>query len=228
MIFFDLDGTLLDQKHAQNLGCEFLYKKYGFSRKDNLIGFLAKWDQLTKFYYDLYLKRQCTYEEQRVHRIIDLFQFYNIEMNGINPLQYYNEYLQIFESSWTLYDDVTTSLNALHSNYKLGIITNGDVTQQTQKLENTGIINYFSTIVAAGEFDFSKPDPRIFTIACDRAAVKYDECCYVGDSYRTDILPCKMLGIYGIYINRAGKSVNDSEIIQIDLLTDIPNYIKQL
>ncbi|WP_239632008.1 HAD hydrolase-like protein [Paenibacillus sp. H1-7] len=38
---------------------------------------------------------------------------------------------------------------------RLGVITNGDLSEQRLKLERMGVLNYFEVIVASGDIGFS-------------------------------------------------------------------------
>ncbi len=205
-IFFDLDGTLIDQKTAQNCACRTLYKKYGFDAVVSEVEFLKKWDSLTELHYESYLKRECTYMEQRERRVADLFEAYGIDMGTRTLLEIYDEYLYYFEINWKAFPEIKGSLEALKE-YSLGILTNGDSAQQKQKLETTGIAQYFQYIVCAGDYPYAKPDIRIFKEVCKIAKVAPSEILYVGDSMQSDINPCLSLGINCVYLNRTGDDM---------------------
>ncbi len=227
-IFFDLDGTLIDQKHAQDIAILSLYKKYGFDLVCNIKVFSNAWDKLTEFYYDAYLRREITYEEQRLLRIVNLFSNFKIAIpTNITPLSIYEEYLCVFENNWTVFNDVIPTLSSI-TNYKLAIISNGEIKQQIKKLEKTGINKFFNDIVVASDYFYAKPHSALFRIACERQHIKYEQCCYVGDNYSTDMVPCKNLGIRGIYINRKKEPIIDPQISIIETLTEIPVILKEL
>lgn len=227
-IYFDIDGTIIDIKKAQNLACEYMYKYYRFDEKDNLENFLKKWDELTEYHYPFYTRKEISYDEQRRRRIIDLFGHYGVEIKAEDALKIYAVYLEKFENSWILFDDVLPALEKMkNANYKMGIISNGELAQQSQKLEKTGILGYFSAILTSSELSFSKPDLRIFKVACKNIGIGYGDLCYVGDDYEKDILPCKKLGIKAIYINRTNSVINDDEITQVDSFDKILSEINE-
>lgn len=225
-IFFDLDGTLIDQKTAQNEACLTLYRCYGFSTAVSEGDFIRKWDSLTEFHYDAYLRRECTYNEQRERRIVDLFAAYGIDRTGKEPLAIYDEYLYYFEKNWRPYPEVKECLEALKG-YRLGILTNGDTTQQNQKLEATGLASYFFYVVCAGDYDYAKPDPRLFEAACQLAGVPVSDCLYVGDSFKSDIAPCLTLGMPCVFINRKNKKVEEG-ICAVPTCEAIPAIVAHL
>ncbi|GAX88594.1 hypothetical protein EFBL_0206 [Effusibacillus lacus] len=77
--------------------------------------------------------------------------------------------------------------------HRLGVITNGDLNQQKLKLERMGVLDYFEVVVASGDVGFSKPDTRMFEIACEMTGTHWCEMIYVGDDLATDIVPCEAL-----------------------------------
>lgn len=227
-IFFDLDGTLIDQKRAQNIAILSLYKKYGFDLVCSIETFTNEWNKLTEFHYDSYLRREISYDKQRLLRIVDLFSNFHVVIpNNIAPLSIYGEYLCVFENNWTVYSDVIPTLSSI-ANYKLAIISNGEAKQQIEKLEKTGINKFFNDVVVASDYFYAKPHRDLFRIACERQHIKYEECCYVGDNYSTDMVPCKNIGIRGIFINRKKEPIIDPQISIIETLTEIPDILKEL
>ena len=57
-IIFDLDGTLINIKKAQDDACFTFYNTYGFNKKTSFEVFVKKWDKVTDKYYSLYIKRK--------------------------------------------------------------------------------------------------------------------------------------------------------------------------
>ena len=225
-IFFDLDETLIDIKKAQNIAIESLFNLYNFDKKTDLDSFIKKWDDLTDFHYKFYTTKQISYEEQRRRRIVDLFKTYDVTLPS-DPIDIYNIYLKEFENAWTVYDDVVDTLQELKSNnYILGLISNGDYNQQVQKMKKVGIYEMFDYINTSSQFKYSKPDSRIYETIFKMHDVAYGDICFVGNSYKKDILPCRQLGIKAILIDRKGIDYNDPELIKVDTLKDIFNLIQ--
>lgn len=220
-IFFDLDHTLLDLKKSQDIACEHFYKYFNFSTKTDLITFLNKWEELVEYHYEFYTRKEISYEEQRIRRIVDLFKYFDIELN-IDPLKAYDVYLEYFENNWSLYEDTENIIKYLYNKkYILGVITNGDLKQQLNKLEKTNILKYMTDVVAASEYEYSKPDKRIFESAINKNNLNYNEFCFVGDDLEDDIYPCLELNIKSIWINRKNKLTNNKNIIEIHSLKEL-------
>ena len=219
-IFFDLDITLIDIKKAQYAAIEDLYNIYNFSDKVDLSSFTKKWDELTDYHYAFYTRKEISYDEQRNRRIIDLFKAYDMPLDK-TPGEIYAVYFKSFEDNWCLFDDVYSALEKLRSSgYKLGVISNGDLNQQTDKLTRTGIINFFDIIAASSEYEFSKPDPRLYKAIMEKYNINASEMVMIGDQVDKDVLPCLQIGIDAVWLNRKNKE-NINNVKEVKKLDDI-------
>ena len=226
-IFFDLDETLIDIKKAQNIAIESLFNLYDFNKVIDLNSFVKKWDDLTDYHYKFYTTKQISYEEQRKRRITDLFKAYNVPLT-IEAIDVYNIYLKEFENSWTVFDDVKETLTKLKNNdYILGLISNGDYDQQVQKMQRVGIYDMFDFVNTSSQFEYSKPNPKLFETIFTKHNIDYKKVCYVGDSYKKDILPCRQIGVKSILIDRKGVDYNDPELIKTNNLNDVLMLIQK-
>ena len=99
---------------------------------------------------------------------------------------YFDEFLEIYEASWRLFDDVLPMLEAL-SNRPLGVITNGTDAQQRAKLERCGIANRFAVVLTSEAAGVGKPDARIFAQAAARLNTAPKRCVHVGDDWTRDV-----------------------------------------
>lgn len=204
-IFFDLDSTLIDVKKAQYAAIEYLYNIYKFDEKVDLISFTKKWDDLTDYHYAFYTRKEISYEEQRNRRIIDLFKEYDMPIDK-KPKEIYSIYLKSFEDNWCIFDDVYDILEKLRNKgYKMGVISNGDLGQQIDKLLRTGILKFFEIVTTSSEYDCSKPDPRLYESIIKRFNINKDEMIMIGDQVEKDVLPCLSIGIDAIWLNRKNK-----------------------
>lgn len=227
-VFFDLDETLIDIKKAQNKAIKTLFEKFKFNKSTKLEDFIKKWDELTDYHYKFYTNKQISYEEQRKRRVVDLFKFYNIDLEQ-NPIDVYEIYLREFENAWSVFDDVPESLNILKNNkFELGLISNGDYSQQVQKMKKVGVFDLFSFINTSSQFQYSKPDPRVFETVFGLYGIDLDQVVYIGDSYKKDILPCREIGVKAILIDRKNIEYNDDKLIKVSSLKDIPELLRNL
>lgn len=213
MIFFDIDGTLLDHKGAELEGIKKFYEKYGFNKLTEFEAFRNVWVDYSNKNFNKYLNKELSFEEQRANRIMDVFNEFGMTIDYEDGLKKFDDYLKVYEESWKAYDDVIPCLESLKG-YKLGIISNGDHDQQITKLKKIGVVEYFEDVITAGGVGVAKPNTKIFEIACERNNVKIEDSYYIGDDIKSDIIPCNEIGMKAILINRSNKEVA-SEIIQI-------------
>ena len=219
-IFFDLDITLIDVKKAQYAAIEDLYNIYKFDRVIDVASFIKKWDELTDYHYAFYTRKEISYEEQRNRRIIDLFECYNMKLDK-TPKEIYDIYLKSFEDNWSLFDDVYNVIEKLYNTgYKLGVISNGDFNQQTDKLKRTGIYKFFEIVTTSSEYDYSKPTPKLYESIIQRFNIDKNEMIMIGDQVEKDVIPCLSIGIDAIWLNRKEKE-NKENVKEIKSLKDI-------
>ena len=219
-IFFDLDFTLIDVKKAQYVAIEDLYNIYKFDSVIDITSFIKKWDELTDYHYAFYTRKEISYEEQRNRRIIDLFKCYNMKLDK-PPKEIYDIYLKSFEDNWSLFDDVYNVIEKLYNTgYKLGVISNGDFNQQTDKLKRTGIYKFFEIVTTSSEYDYSKPNPKLYETIIQRFNIDKNEMIMIGDQVEKDVIPCLSIGIDAIWLNRKEKE-NKENVKEIKSLKDI-------
>jgi len=208
MIFFDIDGTLLDHKTAELEGVRKFYEKYEFNKRCEFGFFHNLWVEIANKNFNRYLSKELSFEEQRANRVIEVFNEFDLAISYEDALRKFEDYLNVYEESWKTYDDVIPCLEALKDR-KLGIISNGDHAQQLKKLEKIGVREYFVDVITAGNVGVAKPNVKIFEIACVRNDVNIEDCYYIGDDVKSDIVPCKEIGMQAILINRTGKEVDE-------------------
>jgi putative hydrolase of the HAD superfamily len=80
---------------------------------------------------------------------------------------------------------------------RFGVVTNGERSQQEPKIAAAGLTDRLSPVVCSGDLDFTKPDPRIFLLACREAGVDPADAVMVGDRLRTDALGAVDAGLAG-------------------------------
>ena len=93
-------------------------------------------------------------------------------------------------------------LSNLRQKFNLGIISNGPISVQREKLQIAGLGHFFEVIVVSGELGIGKPEPGIFLKALELMRVAPKEALHVGDSLTSDILGAQNVGMYAIWINR--------------------------
>ena len=92
-------------------------------------------------------------------------------------------------------------------------------------MKKVGIFEMFDYVNTSSQFEVSKPDIILYETIFKMHGINYENVCYVGNSYKKDILPCRQLGIKTILIDRNNVDYNDSELVKTDTLSDILKLI---
>lgn len=101
-----------------------------------------------------------------------------------------------------LYPDTKDVLKSLlKMGYCLGIIANQSLGSE-KRLEEWGILKYFSVVIASAEEGVAKPDKEIFLRALKKANCDPQNAFMVGDRLDNDIVPANKIGMKTIWIKQ--------------------------
>jgi FMN hydrolase / 5-amino-6-(5-phospho-D-ribitylamino)uracil phosphatase len=103
------------------------------------------------------------------------------------------------------FESTETVLAELARRYKLGAITNGNV-----EVARLGLDRYFSLAINAERLTRAKPHPEPFLAALAQAGCNAAECIHIGDHIDHDMRAAQRLGMYTIWMNRAGAPWPDT------------------
>lgn len=135
--------------------------------------------------------------------------------------------MQEFKWEFVLFDDSLTILQTLKERrMPVGLISNvGKEMESTYKI--LGIHTFLDFVVTSFEVGCDKPDPRIFSVAIEKAGVKPEEILYVGDHYDQDVIGSRNANMHPILLDRRGwhRSITDCPVISS--LSDLLHYIHQ-
>ena len=199
-IIFDLDNTLIDRQKAFK---EMLERKFHILFDDEeliqkMINDILKWDN-----------------NGTVERI-DVFkkwaEIYHI--TKISPEQLDKEWSNESGSVAFLFDDVRDTLKKLKKKYKIAVLTNGNASSQRRKLNTINIYDLLDYSLVSSEYGVRKPDKKIFEYTAKQLDLKTEECSYVGDNYKIDILGSRNAGMLPVFISRNNEIHEDVLCIQ--------------
>ena len=199
-IIFDLDNTLIDRQKAFK---EMLERKFHILFDDEeliqkMINDILKWDN-----------------NGTVERI-DVFkkwaEVYHITI--ISPEQLDKEWSNESGSVAFLFDDVRDTLKELKKKYKIAVLTNGNASSQRRKLNTINIYDLLDYSLVSSEYGVRKPDKKIFEYTAKQLDLKTEECSYVGDNYKIDILGSRNAGMLPVFISRNNEIHDDVLCIQ--------------
>ncbi|MES0327234.1 MAG: HAD family hydrolase [Gammaproteobacteria bacterium] len=140
-----------------------------------------------------------------------------------------NEAFELFyeaRQQITLYDDVSSVLDALQPQYRMTALTNGNAS-----IEKTGVAHWFEFSVSAAEVGHQKPHPLFFETMLNRAGLAASEVIHIGDDPHRDIQGAYDVGIRSIWLNRAGQPWQHDDYQadrQIESLSALPEILREM
>ena len=123
----------------------------------------------------------------------------------------------------TFYDDVVLVLEELSSEYKLGVLTNGNA-----DVNKLGIGHLFNFSISSMDVKSNKPDKAHFVKANELSQVDFKNTLHVGDHPVNDILGARNLGINTMWfnLNNLNWEVDDNPLIQYNKWSEFHDLIK--
>jgi putative hydrolase of the HAD superfamily len=127
VIFFDIDATLLDHDRAEKLGAIDFHNNFSDELEFSEAEFVDQWYNLSHKYFEKFLTKELSFQEQRRMRIKDLFGHH---LDNEQADSRFEIYLHLYKRNWSAYSDVIPCLTRLKQHgFLLGIISNGDYNQ---------------------------------------------------------------------------------------------------
>ncbi|MDR0303054.1 MAG: HAD family hydrolase [Treponema sp.] len=228
LILFDLDDTLmafdLVSEEAWDKAVDIFIQNNNINIEKNIL--LDKLRTTRKWYWSDPERHKAGRENIiRARREIvklALKDFSKIEIKKLE--EFADNYSQIQESLWYLFDDVEETLIKIkEKKLKLGVITNGTSEGQRGKLKRFNIEKYFDYIFIDVEIGYSKPDVKIYEYMLQKTKIKCENIIMVGDNLIWDIEPPQKLGIYTIWINSKKAVLEDFNIYPDKIIQKISN-----
>lgn len=118
------------------------------------------------------------------------------------------------------------------SGLKLGIVSNTFINGSSleKHLEQLGMLDFFTVRVYSYEFNFRKPNAKIFKIAAERIGEMVENILFVGDRVDSDIKAAVKAGMTAVlkaaYTN-VGKKIPEG-VWKINRLAELPGLIEKI
>ncbi|GLX71536.1 HAD family hydrolase [Paenibacillus glycanilyticus] len=213
-VIFDLDQTLLDKdcslvRFADHQYDSFQLKIFGIDKAE--------------FIHQFTLMNHVVRPKEEVYKeLIELFQIDPSLITGM--LEDLNRNFARYAVGYPGLIEMLEELKA--SSFQLGMITNGRVFYQRNKIQSLGIENFFDEIIISEAVGLRKPDPAIFQLALTKLGVAASQSVFVGDNLKADIIPAKELGMATIWKQK--NTSNEAADIVCDDLRDMAGQIQKL
>lgn len=202
-LFFDLDHTLWDFDTNSKITMEALYHQYhlaglGIHSFDN---FYEKYHQHNQRLWDRYTKGFIKQEELRWKRMwLALLDFKIADEALARKMSV--EYLHLLPHQKTLFPNCLETLDYLKTKgYPMSLITNGFDLVQHNKLQHSGLTNYFNKVITSEACNAVKPNKEIFDYACEQTGALANNSVMIGDNLDADIQGGINAGMDTIFVN---------------------------
>jgi putative hydrolase of the HAD superfamily len=186
-VVYDLDNTLYDSKQyylgAFDNVAEYISSKYPFTRQHVFDLLRMNWEMHTSLYPHLFDDLQnCLGITEDVNNLVTVFNGYGGKL--------------------TPYQGAVTTLQTLRKwNYKLGLITDGDIERQKRKLKLLKIIDLFDAIVYTRQLSSPKPSDIPFRYMVAKLKISPKISFYVADNPLVDFEGAKKTGFITIRVS---------------------------
>ena len=218
---FDLDHTLFDRYETLKL----VVKKF----KNNF--------KLAKGVTDEYIAEEIIWADKHyVHRGWQEIYAHLCEKGIFEEAPTFEEYTEkvlfCFKGVAVKFSFSIPTLEAIRAKgIKTGLITNGSRAVQTKKLEMLELFPLFDEIIISGDYDFAKPDERIFHLMAENLDINPGEMMYIGDHPKFDVDGSRNAGCVPVWVKTTGTwifpEIEKCEL-QVETVAEIPAVIDKL
>lgn len=207
-VVFDLDDTLILESEYIKSGfaevANYISKTYNLNKLETYNTLLEIFSNDSKNVFNRFLDGQdITYNQDDIQKIIQIYRNHKPNIR--------------------LCADVCDIINKLKSiNIKTGIISDGYINTQKNKIEALHLDEYIDNILLTDELgrEYWKPHPLPFEIMAKKLNVEFEEMVYVGDNPKKDFYISSIYPIITVRIKR-----KDTVYIQEKYYKDVkPNY----
>jgi HAD superfamily hydrolase (TIGR01549 family) len=232
-VFFDLDETLYDHRHACMSGIRVLQHQYPALLKKSAEELETLfWRMLDVMHHDV-LRGTVTQEASRRLRIIALFEACGVALSEDELDAAVTAYSQAYAEGRRAIPGAVEVLSWLREQgYILVVVTNGLTHVQQEKMEVCGITHLVDHLITAQDVGSVKPERAMFQVALERCGAEAHEALMIGDSWGSDIIGAQVAGLQAIWFNRRDEVCQDpavaTEIVELNQLFALWSELSRL
>ena len=197
-LLFDIDGTLLDFKKAEDYALHKTFIDHQLELTDEIFEIYETINKKLWKNFELGLidKNTVVYT-----RFVKLFEQLKINEDGV---AFEDEYQKNLGDGAYLIEYALEILNELYKEYDLYVVTNGVARTQYNRLDLLDLRKYFKKIFISEEIGYQKPKIEFFDF-CFKHIKNFDKgkTLIIGDSLSSDILGGINAGIDTCWIHTA-------------------------
>ncbi|MED4400908.1 HAD family hydrolase [Metabacillus fastidiosus] len=191
-IVFDMDDTLYDEKD---------YVQSGLTVLDNWVKFKFK---VNGFYETAMTLFEAGERESLFNKTFELLKIRADKKTMNEMLNRYRAHIPQIK----LFDDVNWVLSNLTKEIKVGLLSDGHIEQQANKVRALRIRGRFHSIILSDRFGRQnwKPSSVPYEHMCMALEVSHYDCLYIGSNVSKDFITAKRLGWKTVHIDRGNNN----------------------
>lgn len=228
VLFFDLDGTLVDQDHIRLTSLRVVRRVHAPHCDEGRL--VSLHDQVLE---ELVLQQQLRPISLRDSGVLR-FRRVAQQIQG-RPVceeeatHWYETYRTAHQRALRPVEGSMQLVQGLHSRgFRLGLITNGYVDEQLHKLEVLGLRALFEVAVISDAVAMHKPEPGIFLLAARLAGARPMDCTMIGDSLSSDIHGCVRAGFRGVFVGSRAQGSPPTGVLRLESYLPHEHCIEKL
>lgn len=213
-VLFDLDDTLFDHKHARRCALRRLAEDFPELDSFEIERLESVHEKHLVATHERILDGTLSQDDARTERLISFLADFAILIDQRTAAKVDVGYRETYTNSRRPVPGAVELIQSLRGHVKLGVITNGLVPDQREKLCVCGLDDVFDAVVISAELNIRKPNPRIFETALERIGATAETSVMIGDSWTNDVRGARSAGLTAIWFNRYGTPVPDPSLAE--------------
>jgi HAD superfamily hydrolase (TIGR01549 family) len=220
-VIFDMDGTLIEHTWQLDQVCETLFARFAgqlqpVSQAEFFDCFWSKSEDMWHMVVDGVLDGDVAAKYAYANTLRTLGQ----DTTLAEPMLTY--WMELVLAEATPFDDAYTVLQTVRQKYVTGILTNGFINLQRQKIERYRLADYVDFTLVSEEIGYHKPDKRAFLEALKLAnRAEPHQALYIGDNLVADIEGALATGLTPIFINGSTDLEPPAGVLKIRRLSEL-------
>lgn len=212
-VLFDLDDTLTDHQNCSRAGLIALQNEYPCLAKADI-------DQLVR--ENLLILNEChrdllaghlSAEDAKIQKYIRLFDGHGERISPDTAREARAKYEQAYAPALRPVPGAIQLLETLRAeDVRIAVVTNNLVSHQVSKIQLCGLEPLIDVLVISEEVGLTKPDSAIFQLALNQSGCEPHHAVMVGDSWESDILGARAVGMRAVWLNRYGFTCPDPAV----------------
>lgn len=226
LVIFDLDNTLFSFNNLCIKANKDTFEEYTLFKDIEYSDFMKSYKKYDLYFWEQHDEGIITLDELRELRLIKTLKHFDIDISHAEANKYFQSFFTKLLSSITVNRKINDLLLSLKENVNIAILTNGKLKEQNTKIDNLDIRSIFEkNIFISQNIGYEKPDPKAFLNVTSNLNVNPEECLFIGDSFKNDILGALDVNMAAIWLTNSDK---DTELYKKNGLCGCEDNIEVL